>query len=195
VPYSIAWDEAAPIGASVAAADLDTELQNLKKSIRERMNDLVGAGNWENDSVNPKVLFGSSTNCRISKTVGSAVTSPIQWDTEDEDNGGFWDVAAPTNIVIPFDGVYIFTAGIALGDTGTITFDKPMRAYIYNGAVFLGAGEGWLLVGGGNATLIGVTTISECSASDVVTVTMSMGFFGSGIFSNPPSYIAVARIG
>ena len=53
--YSIAWNEAAPVGASVSASTLDTELQNLKKSVRERMNDILG-NVWETDADNPKAI-------------------------------------------------------------------------------------------------------------------------------------------
>ena len=54
--YGVAWDEAAPIGATTPAADIDVELQNLKISLRERLDNLVGSGNWANDAVDPKVI-------------------------------------------------------------------------------------------------------------------------------------------
>ena len=54
--YSETWDNSAPDGSVVLANTLDTEIQDLKKAITERMNDLVGAGNWENDAVDPKLI-------------------------------------------------------------------------------------------------------------------------------------------
>ena len=54
--YTQIWDNSTPNGAIVQAATLDTEIQNLKKAITERMNDLVGATNWETDAVDPKLI-------------------------------------------------------------------------------------------------------------------------------------------
>lgn len=53
--YAVAWNEAAPVGSSTSADTLDTELQNLKKSIRERMNDILG-NVWETDANDPKAI-------------------------------------------------------------------------------------------------------------------------------------------
>ena len=55
--YSIAWNEASPAGASTAASTIDTELQNLKTSVKERMNDILDSSTlWETDAHNPKLL-------------------------------------------------------------------------------------------------------------------------------------------
>lgn len=56
--YGVNWDEATPVGATTSASDIDAEFQNLKISIRERMDDLIGTGNWANDSEQPKTLTG-----------------------------------------------------------------------------------------------------------------------------------------
>ena len=105
--YSIAWDEASPIGASTPAADLDAELQNLKISIRERMNDLVGAGNWENDGVDPKTLLGAPTVVRGTGSLSDAVTDTkiIGW-TITEDLDGIYNPAT-NNFEIQTTGVYL----------------------------------------------------------------------------------------
>lgn len=58
--YTQVWDNTTPDGAIVQAATLDTEIQDLKKAITERMNDLVGATNWETDAVDPKQIQPSS---------------------------------------------------------------------------------------------------------------------------------------
>jgi len=58
--YTQVWDNSTPDGAIVQAATLDTEIQNLKKAITERMNDLVGATNWETDAVDPKQIQPAS---------------------------------------------------------------------------------------------------------------------------------------
>jgi len=53
-PLSVPWDEASPSGATTPADTLDTELQNLKISIRERLEDLIPG--WSDDAICPKVL-------------------------------------------------------------------------------------------------------------------------------------------
>jgi hypothetical protein len=53
--YSIAWNEATPVGASTNVSDVDAELQNLKISIRERMNNVMSTA-WETDASDPKTL-------------------------------------------------------------------------------------------------------------------------------------------
>lgn len=49
MPYTYAWDEAAPAGASAANA-LDTAIQDFKKSLRERFNDVL-VTDWSADPV------------------------------------------------------------------------------------------------------------------------------------------------
>jgi hypothetical protein len=57
MPYQDEWDEAAPAG-SAAANTLDTIIQNVKRSIRERMDDLaVGFGDDDTDPKRIKVHF------------------------------------------------------------------------------------------------------------------------------------------
>jgi len=43
--YSAIWDEAAPVGNTTQASDIDTVIQNLKRDIRERMDPLFRAAN------------------------------------------------------------------------------------------------------------------------------------------------------
>ena len=55
--YNQAWDEAAPDGATTKANTIDTVIQDLKKSIRERMADLLHADtSWETDADEPKKI-------------------------------------------------------------------------------------------------------------------------------------------
>ena len=55
--YNQAWDEAAPDGATTKANTIDTVIQELKKSIRERMADLLHADtSWETDADEPKKI-------------------------------------------------------------------------------------------------------------------------------------------
>ena len=105
--YSIAWDVASPVGGTTPAADLDTELQNLKISIRERMNDLVGAGNWEADGVDPKTLAGAPTVVRGVGVISDPIVSTkvLGW-TIIEDLDGIYN-AGTNNFEIQSTGVYL----------------------------------------------------------------------------------------
>ncbi len=67
--YSIPWDEAGPSGATTPADTIDTELQNLKISIRERIESIIC--DWSDDSVDPKVLCPSDS---VSDVLGTAFT-------------------------------------------------------------------------------------------------------------------------
>ena len=55
--YNQAWDENAPDGATTKANTIDTVIQDLKKSIRERMADLLHDDtSWETDADEPKKI-------------------------------------------------------------------------------------------------------------------------------------------
>ena len=102
--YSIAWNEASPAGASTNANTLDTELQDLKKSVRERMNDLC-ENTWETDGNNPKTLAVSAiagtpdvavVYSSGNQTITSGVQLTILWNTETLDTGGFHSTSTNT---------------------------------------------------------------------------------------------------
>ena len=71
--YNFPWDEDAPDGATTKANTIDTIIQDLKKSIKERMAGLLHADTgWEDDTADPKRLKysaikdpPSSTSTRI----------------------------------------------------------------------------------------------------------------------------------
>jgi len=124
--YSIAWNEASPAGASTNASTLDTELQNLKISLRERMNQLLDSSTaWETDANDPKLLdvlalagtpevavVYDSTNPQV-VTTGS--TDIILWDTELLDTGGFHSTSTNTGrFTIVEAGYYRLIAHIQL---------------------------------------------------------------------------------
>lgn len=117
--YGVNWNEASPIGATTPAADIDTELQNLKISIRERMNDLIGVGNWENDGVNPKVIATVILSHVHAESAGSTTFAggsgalPQTW-SENINVGGDITIAGST---ITFDtaGTYAFWVTAAVG--------------------------------------------------------------------------------
>ncbi|MEE8113333.1 MAG: hypothetical protein V3T23_03155 [Nitrososphaerales archaeon] len=71
--YSIVWDNTTPVGSSTNANTIDTELQNLKTSIQERMNNLT-KNTWETDANDPKTLDPTAMG---TGAFPAAVTLPI----------------------------------------------------------------------------------------------------------------------
>lgn len=117
--YAIAWNEAAPVGASVDAATLDTELQDLKKSIRERMNDIL-SNEWETDADNPKLLASpDAQRARVSKTGAQTISNNtltvLTWDTENYDVGDLHDNATNNSrITVPTGGAGVWLFGTSV---------------------------------------------------------------------------------
>jgi len=95
--YSVAWNEASPVGASTNANTIDTELQDLKKSVRERMNQILDSSTaWETDAQDPKLLdvgaIAGQPDVAVVFNVGNqtaltAVTLTLLWDSETLDTG------------------------------------------------------------------------------------------------------------
>ncbi len=120
--YNIAWNEASPVGSSTNASTIDSELQNLKLSLRERLEDIVN--DWTNDSVDPKTLAvldyrgGVSISGAIS--VVTATPTQVTWTTEDFDVGALVDIGgAPTVMTVPTNGagLYLLTANCVFAGT------------------------------------------------------------------------------
>ena len=117
--YAIAWNESNPVGASTAMSDVDAEIQNLKKSVRERMNDVLSNA-WETDASNPKTLDseaivkGGRVKVRRNavQSIANATPTDISWEAEIFDVGSMWAVGSPTDIVIPSDGDYLIIATV-----------------------------------------------------------------------------------
>ena len=113
--YVIAWNEAAPVGASINASTLDTELQNLKKSVRERMNDILSNA-WETDANNPKTIdvrtiAGTPRVAHIyanaAFTMATGVNQIIDFVGETFDTNSFHDNSTnPSRLTIPVTGYY-----------------------------------------------------------------------------------------
>lgn len=88
MPYVVAWDEAAPSGATVDAATLDTEIQNFKIAVRERMDQLL-SNQWGVDGDDPKL---------ISKIIGSYSAYNVDTTTETA------NVAEPEVMILEISG-------------------------------------------------------------------------------------------
>ena len=127
--YAIAWNEAAPAGASVNASTIDTEFQNLKKSLRERMNDLT-ENTWETDANNPKTLSVSAlagtpnlavvyTGANFSIASGGGVT--IDFVQETLDTGSFHDNSTnPSRLTITTAAYYRLTISLEISIGATV---------------------------------------------------------------------------
>lgn len=113
--YIKSWDEGAPIGATELAEDLDTIVQDFKISIRERMDDLVGLGNWGNDAVNPKTLVNVLTSW--GGTFGSVIISSIVGAPLPMAEAISGDGYTHTGTRLTFDdsGLYLLSFSIQMG--------------------------------------------------------------------------------
>ncbi len=108
--YNVAWNEATPVGSSVNANTLDTELQELKESVRERMDDLLDSTtDWNNDAHEPKLLnlasalggpdvgelIGTPSVARVyasgDQTIATASATDLEFDLETLDTGSYHD--------------------------------------------------------------------------------------------------------
>jgi len=132
--YAIAWNEAAPLG-SVNANTLETEIQNDKKAVRERMNDLC-ENTWETDANNPKTLavsaiagtpqvalaFSSST-----LTLVSATPLILLWDSETLDTGSFHSTSTNTGRMTITTAAYYRLVGAIRVTAGANVADVTLR--------------------------------------------------------------------
>ena len=121
--YSVAWNEASPAGASTNANTLDTELQNLKISIRERMDNILHAsGDWGTDGEEPKLLdvlaLAGTPEVAVvwhnaNQTVVSGTPLDLAWNQELLDTGGFHDNSTnPERFTIVEAGYYRITTSL-----------------------------------------------------------------------------------
>lgn len=114
--YNIPWNESSPPG-SADADTLETEIQNLKESIRERIEDVVS--DWANDAVDPKsLILPSQDRATVALTSDLAIpnttTTIVDWDQEYLDDGGLIDLGTnPSRITIQEDGFYLLFAHVA----------------------------------------------------------------------------------
>jgi hypothetical protein len=93
--YSIAWDASSPVGSSTNANTIDTEFQNLKTSIQERMNNILSNA-WETDANDPKAIDVSAiagqpdvalVYSSATLTLVTATPLILLWNTETLDTG------------------------------------------------------------------------------------------------------------
>jgi hypothetical protein len=93
--YSKPWDETQPLG-SAAADTIDTIIQDLKTSVRERLEDLIG--DWGTDATDPKTMLAGLF-------AQGAVGTPSIASRTYPDTGFFFD--ADGRISVAIDGVLL----------------------------------------------------------------------------------------
>lgn len=121
MPYTVPWDESSPDGAITPAADIDVELQDLKTSLRERLEQVIP--DFGNDLVDPKVIpstvidnstafcwavYFASVSNQIIPNTGVATQVPLALGIS-VPGANPWTVDGG-NIVYPDDGSYVLIA-------------------------------------------------------------------------------------
>jgi len=132
--YSIAWNEATPAGASTNANTIDTEIQDLKKSLRERLEDMFP--DWSDDSTDPKVFQRARVVLSTPEVISNSSATFIPWDSANYDtegtSTGFWDSGSATRLTIRVTGIYLVIGQISW-ETGTGT-SKQIRLKLNGGS-------------------------------------------------------------
>jgi len=164
--YSAAWNEAAPVGSTTQASDIDTVFQNLKRDLRERLNALVV--DWTTDPVVPKQRLGVSVYHSVGQNHSA---TPLAFDSERFDSSGFHDtVTNNSRLTVPtgLGGTYMINSGTLMASTNTTT------PYLWNlrknGATLLRNTQ-WIVTSGtSNAIMVGFTAIEQLVDADYVEV-------------------------
>ena len=163
--YSIAWNEASPAGGSTNANTLDTELQNLKISIRERMEDMFP--DWSTDGTDPKVFQRAKVSLTTPEVITTSTATDIPWDQADFDtegtSTGFWDSGAATRLTIQVTGIYLVVAQIAWETTSGTS--KQVRLMLNGGSTAIA-----FINGVGADTLEHVTWLGSLTAADFLEI-------------------------
>lgn len=189
--YLQPWDEGTPVGSTELGEDLDTIIQNLKISMRERLEDVIP--DWSDDLVQPKTIFKSQAGVTRVATTSLTWQAPptiLTWDTEVFDKNDMIDLGvADDTINIPESGIYLLVASINVGLDGGDTADhwSPSLSIIKNFASLVGRGS--QSIPSPSFGDIIVTVIAELTAGDTVqcqvvwiTVDRNPMFFSQGRF-------------
>lgn len=166
MPYTNTWDESSPDG-SENANTIDTEFQQLKLDIRERMNDLVD--DWANDD--PQQPKSGYPRCVLSRSGAQALSTgtaeDISWTSEDLDQGGMY-AGSGTDIVVPagLGGLYLITAATLFVASASGTY-RGLNIEV-GGAAQVSQRNG--LTDASISTRMTVSFMGVLSVSDIITV-------------------------
>lgn len=135
--YSVAWNEDAPVGSTTDASTIDTEIQNLKTSIRERMNNILhSTGDWGTDGEEPKLvdiaaLAGTPVVASVyssgALTLETGVALNLLWNSEALDTATLHSTSTNTDrFTIITAGYYRLVASIQV-QAGSAAGDIALR--------------------------------------------------------------------
>ena len=135
--YGVAWNESAPVGSTTDASTIDTEIQNLKVSIRERMNNILhSTGDWGTDSEEPKLvdiaaLAGTPVVALVyasgALTLADSTALILLWNSETLDTATLHSTSTDTGrFTIITAGYYRLVASIQV-EAGSAAADIALR--------------------------------------------------------------------
>jgi len=102
--YTVSWDEGVPVGATTPASDIDIEIQKVKTSLRERLEQVLP--DFDTDGVDPK---------KLSIIIGTTATRPAT-----PDYPGEMFFATETGVLYIGDSTPVWIAvGAVIGDPDT----------------------------------------------------------------------------
>ncbi len=109
--FSVAWDESSPPG-STPADTIDTEIQDDKTAVRERIETLFPG--WTDDGEDPKIIPAWLLRKTDTESLIDVALLPVDWNVEDRDTDSFITVTSDT-VIIPAgqNGLYLLDIAIA----------------------------------------------------------------------------------
>lgn len=139
--YSAAWDETAPIGSTTQAADIDLVFRNMKRDLRERLNE--SHVDFTTDPVRPKWKIIGASN--VDASVGAATVETT-----------LKTITVPAN-TLGANGILRITLGfLCTGTNNTKTVKVKLDGNIHGQIAIAAAGQinghGQILICNRNAT-------------------------------------------
>jgi hypothetical protein len=165
--YTVAWNESEPDGTE-AANTLETELQNIKISLRERLEDFFP--DWSDDGVDPKLPLVGNPRCELERTAALATTTAtyelLEWATEVEDSGGMFDLGDPGKVTIPTGkgGLYLLVVGGEFAQNGTS--DRGLRLRVNGSTIWENSDQ----ASAANVTTVRINRMWTLAAGDYIEI-------------------------
>lgn len=162
-PSGVPRDPRQPTRSRLGAA-LDSEI--FSSLMRSGQLVRTANGAWQIPGTGGTAATGANVSRSTSQTIGNSATTAISFDTSVHDDGTFWNVSAPTKLVIPTTGWYLFTAHMKYNSNGT---GKRVMDFRFNGTTFPGASISW--PGSGQDQDMALCLAYYMTAADYVEVT------------------------
>ena len=106
-------------------------------------------------------------------TISSGVLDAVVWSAAEYDTDGFWDAATPTQLVLPFDGIYAFTFNLTFNPSAA----TPTLRYVEINAAGVRKAQHRHFAVVSDHNDLGVATEFAGSAGDVI---LFYGFQNTG---------------